>query len=494
MREPHGPCLRPGDAHGHLGATAFLLGEYTPDEVLGRAEFAVADGVLQLASDRRELTSLRELEVLKLRGMAYVTGRHFFEIDRRGFLVYPRVKSPEMETDAGSPPALVQLSTGIAGLDRLFGGGIPRLSNTLVQGATGTGKTLLSLQFLLAGAKNRERGTLFTLEETADQVRSAAASVGWDQTTRLVDREQQLRGTARFREEFIGVVGHDLRNPLAAIRTGMHLLMKRATLDARDTALVQRLSSSADRMSRMIEDLLDFTRGRLGGGIPLRRSFVDLSALCTDVVEEMQTAHGRRVSLECDGRREGFGTAIACRSSSRISWAMPCSIAPPTAWCTSGCAVTTPTPPSKSPTRTDSSRAPGSHLRALPTRRERVRRSGTGSLLRRTDRVGARRDDLRQIRYGRGNDVRVASPKMTRQRSRRRGKALDVNRTCRIESVAQSPSGGAGSCDWRGQLTVSHLSPAALSDTIRLLEARAVESDSGEILETAEGRERKLET
>src|SRR5688572_8512875 len=149
------------------GATAFLLGEYTPEEVLGRAEFAVADGVIHLGTERRELTSLREIEVLKLRGMAYVSGRHFFEIDQRGFLVYPRVKSPDAPVDDGPPAPVVRVSTGIRGLDRLFGGGIPRLSNTLVQGATGTGKTMLSLQFLIAGAKNRERGVMFTLEETA---------------------------------------------------------------------------------------------------------------------------------------------------------------------------------------------------------------------------------------------------------------------------------------------------------------------------------------
>jgi signal transduction histidine kinase len=125
------------------------------------------------------------------------------------------------------------------------------------------------------------------------------------QTTLLVDREQQLRGTARFREEFIGVIGHDLRNPLAAIRTGVHLLAKRAALDPPDVALVERVASSADRMSRMIDDLLDFTRGRLGGGIPLRRTFVDLRHLCTDVIEEMQTARGRPVRLDVDGDPRG---------------------------------------------------------------------------------------------------------------------------------------------------------------------------------------------
>ena len=125
------------------------------------------------------------------------------------------------------------------------------------------------------------------------------------QTTLLADREQQLRGTARFREEFIGVIGHDLRNPLSAIRTGMQLLTRRAPLDACDAAVADRVVASADRMSRMIEDLMDFARGRLGGGIPLRRSAVDLHALCRDVVEEAQTAYGRTVQLEVSGNTRG---------------------------------------------------------------------------------------------------------------------------------------------------------------------------------------------
>jgi circadian clock protein KaiC len=162
------------------GATAFLLGEYGPDEAVQRAEFAVADGVIQLTSERKELTSLRELEVHKLRGMAYVSGRHFYDIDHSGLLVYPRVKSPDAE-DAGPPRGpIARVPTGIAGLDALLGGGVPRLSSTVVEGATGTGKTVLSLQFLIAGATKGERGALFTLEETPDQLRTVAASLGWD--------------------------------------------------------------------------------------------------------------------------------------------------------------------------------------------------------------------------------------------------------------------------------------------------------------------------
>jgi signal transduction histidine kinase len=129
------------------------------------------------------------------------------------------------------------------------------------------------------------------------------------QATLLMDREQQLQGTARFREEFIGVIGHDLRNPLSAIRTGAYLLMNRAGLDERDFAVAERVAASADRMSRMIDELMDFARGRLGGGIPLRRTLVDLEAICKDVVGEVQTVHNRRVTLDVLGETYGYWDA-----------------------------------------------------------------------------------------------------------------------------------------------------------------------------------------
>jgi circadian clock protein KaiC len=62
----------------------------------------------------------------------------------------------------------------------MLGGGVPRASATIVQGGTGTGKTLLGLQFLLEGARRGEPGILFTLEETPGQLRGIAQGFGWD--------------------------------------------------------------------------------------------------------------------------------------------------------------------------------------------------------------------------------------------------------------------------------------------------------------------------
>ena len=161
------------------GATTLLVGEYTPEEIATQPEFAIADGIIRLTSERQELTAVRSLEVLKLRGADYVTGRHFFEIGRDGEAFYPRVRAPEWRPNPFLSTA-DPISTGVAGLDQLFHGGYPRRSSTVVQGGTGTGKTLLGLHFLVEGARRGERGIYFTLEETPEQLCAVAAGFGWD--------------------------------------------------------------------------------------------------------------------------------------------------------------------------------------------------------------------------------------------------------------------------------------------------------------------------
>jgi len=95
---------------------------------------------------------------------------------------FPRIRGPVASTPVGQLPVatLERVSTGVAGLDAMLDGGMLRASATVVQGGTGTGKTLLGLQFLLEGARRGEAGILFMLEETPDQVRAFARSLGWD--------------------------------------------------------------------------------------------------------------------------------------------------------------------------------------------------------------------------------------------------------------------------------------------------------------------------
>jgi circadian clock protein KaiC len=161
------------------GATTILVGEYGADEGAGSPEFAIADGIVRLGTERQELTSLRQLEVVKLRGAAYLSGRHFFDIGRGGVSFYPRVSAPDEGEARAVSEASDRLRVGVAGIDELLHGGLPRGTVSVIQGGTGTGKTLLGLTFLLEGARAGERGIFFSLEETPDQIRRVARGIGW---------------------------------------------------------------------------------------------------------------------------------------------------------------------------------------------------------------------------------------------------------------------------------------------------------------------------
>ena len=115
-------------------------------------------------------------------------------------------------------------------------------------------------------------------------------------------RERETEETARFREHFVGVVGHDLRNPLTAIITSAQLLLRYGRLDEPQQRVVNRVASSAGRMARMIADLLDFARTRLGGGFPIHTRRLDLRELTGQTVEELIFAHPERtVHIDAEG-------------------------------------------------------------------------------------------------------------------------------------------------------------------------------------------------
>jgi signal transduction histidine kinase len=117
------------------------------------------------------------------------------------------------------------------------------------------------------------------------------------------------RFTARtdlFRDQFIGVLSHDLRTPLGAMTTGAALLAVPEDNPQRRAKVAATILSSAQRMERMIADLLDLTQARLGGVIPLTRGRTDLQQVCEDVMREIRTAHRDVVlRLETSGNLVG---------------------------------------------------------------------------------------------------------------------------------------------------------------------------------------------
>jgi signal transduction histidine kinase len=109
--------------------------------------------------------------------------------------------------------------------------------------------------------------------------------------TQLRSQNRELTRTVRFSETFVGILGHDLRNPLSGITTAASLLMRRAETD-RQLAPAQRILSSGQRMARMIDQLLDFTRIRLGQGLPLEQRAVDLGDICRLALAELEGPDG----------------------------------------------------------------------------------------------------------------------------------------------------------------------------------------------------------
>ena len=108
--------------------------------------------------------------------------------------------------------------------------------------------------------------------------------------------------TDLFRDQFVGVLSHDLRTPLGAIGAGLVALgMTENKPDTREL-IISRMSNSAKRMERMIRDLLDLTRARLGGAIPLNRQKADLRQICEAVMQELNTTKPESVlRLEMSG-------------------------------------------------------------------------------------------------------------------------------------------------------------------------------------------------
>ena len=106
---------------------------------------------------------------------------------------------------------------------------------------------------------------------------------------------QEERGTAELREQFIAVLGHDLRNPLFAINFGAERLLRKHPDPATD-GVVRHILASGRRASQLVEDVLDFARGRMGSGIPLNIGDCQgLREALQQVVSEVQSVHPQRV-------------------------------------------------------------------------------------------------------------------------------------------------------------------------------------------------------
>lgn len=117
--------------------------------------------------------------------------------------------------------------------------------------------------------------------------------------------ESFMATTEHFTHQSLGILGHDLRTPLSAIVTGASMIMGTESLDAGTLKTASRMFKSANRMSRMIEDLLDLTRTRFGDRIPVVHAAMDLDPLCRQVLAELEARRPGGIQFTATGDLQG---------------------------------------------------------------------------------------------------------------------------------------------------------------------------------------------
>jgi circadian clock protein KaiC len=157
--------------------TSFLVGEYMPVERESDPVFTIADCILWLSQEADRNSVVRKLQVVKVRGQGNMPGLHTFKITGDGLRVFPRISLPVREEDRATPRG--RASTGIAALDEMMGGGIPRGDSVLVTGPSGSGKSVLATHFIAEGVSKDEPGVLVVFEEHPKEYIHRAEGLGF---------------------------------------------------------------------------------------------------------------------------------------------------------------------------------------------------------------------------------------------------------------------------------------------------------------------------
>lgn len=173
----------------------------------------------------------------------------------------------------------------------------------------------------------------FSIDLLASEYRALRASVLklW-LTDNKCDKEEDVEDLIRFNEGidqalaesiarhteavalsqdiFLGVLGHDLRDPLNSIGVGAQLLTQAGDKDSRSVKLGAQMYSSVLRMNKMLDNLLNFTQSRIGGGLQLAHAHIDLARISADVVEEFRLSNpNRMIHNKIEGNCAGYWDA-----------------------------------------------------------------------------------------------------------------------------------------------------------------------------------------
>ena len=204
-------------------ATTFLLGEYPEAQIRENPVFTMADGLLIMTQRVERNSMVRQVQVLKMRGNAPQPGLHTIRISDRGVQAFPRMLKPIEEAQTSISREL--LSTGVAGLDEMLGGGTLRGNGVLVAGPVGSGKSTLAVQFVAEGVKHGEPGVVVIFEETPPKYLDQAQAFGFDL------QEMSRRGLLEM--VYVRPLDLSMDETLYAIQTAVDKLgAKRVVLDS----------------------------------------------------------------------------------------------------------------------------------------------------------------------------------------------------------------------------------------------------------------------
>ena len=150
-------------------ATTFLIGEYRATEAEHDPVFTVADGLLWLHQSLDRNSMVRKIQVMKMRGQAPIPGLHTFRISDGGIQVFPRVIVGPPDKPGRKHKPRKRLKLDIKELDDMLGGGIPEGYSVMVAGPSGSGKSVLATEFMMAGIRHGEPGVLAVFEKRPNE-------------------------------------------------------------------------------------------------------------------------------------------------------------------------------------------------------------------------------------------------------------------------------------------------------------------------------------
>ena len=165
-------------------ATTFLIGEYEPTEVAHDPVFTVSDGLLWLYQSLDRNSMVRKIQVMKMRGQAPIPGLHTFRISGEGIQIFPRVIVGPPDKPSRKHQSRKRLLLDIDELDEMLGGGIPEGYSVLVAGPSGSGKSVLATEFMMAGIRHDEPGVIAVFEKRPKYAQTPPGGGAFEQMVR----------------------------------------------------------------------------------------------------------------------------------------------------------------------------------------------------------------------------------------------------------------------------------------------------------------------